>query len=573
MKIINSITQDVYEYTPFKIGENKGVCPSCSSGRKKHNAKCFSWNTEKDAGYCNHCEAKFHLFREKTPKKDYKIPEWKNITDLSTNSVKWFEGRKITQKTLNKMRIYTENGFIKFPYFFEGNLKNIKSRDNKKNFLLEPGAEKIFYNLDCVKEFNEIIIVEGEIDALSFIEVGIDNVISVPNGASSNCDYLDDYYELFECKKIIIAVDYDPKGLVLRNELIRRFGIENCSLIKFKDCKDANEYLIKYGSLELQDAYNNREELPIDGVIDLNKCYDDIYSLYLNGMQPGLKINRPLDSIITWETSRVCVWTGIPSHGKSESVDEVVVLLNHYHKLKAGIFSPENYPIKYHISKLISKISGLPFNTNKLNQQEFEQCFEYVRENFHFIYPEEDFTIESILAKAKYLVKKYGIKTLVLDPYNKFEHRLNPGENKTDYVSRFLDLLTTFAKKHDILIILVAHPTKIKKNKEGTKYEIPTLYDVADSAHFYNKPDFGIITYRDWDSGLTEFHVQKVKFKHLGDGGMVSMKYNYNNGRYENENSTVDQWDSNSLLNQIDNQLKNLPESTEFDFSQRECEF
>jgi len=120
--------------------------------------------------------------------------------------------------------------------------------------------------------------------------------------------------------------------------------------------------------------------------------------------------------------------------------------------------------------------------------------------------------------------------------------------SETEYISKFLDKITTFAKTYDVLINLVAHPTKMKMDAARLKYEVPTLYDIAGSAHFYNKADYGICIYRNYETKLTEFHVQKVKFKHLGEGGTIYKKYNYNNGRYENADSTVDLWNENSLL-------------------------
>ena len=78
------------------------------------------------------------------------------------------------------------------------------------------------------------------------MEVDFENVLSVPNGASGkDLVFIDNYIELFTGKKIIIAVDNDLKGSDLKNELIRRFGSENCLLVNFEDCKDANEVLIE----------------------------------------------------------------------------------------------------------------------------------------------------------------------------------------------------------------------------------------------------------------------------------------------------------------------------------------
>jgi twinkle protein len=145
---------------------------------------------------------------------------------------------------------------IQFNYLVGGKLTNIKYRDGRKNFKLYKGAEKVFYNIDNTVGHDTCIIVEGEMDVLALHEAGITNAISVPNGAtlnSNNLDYLDNCIDYFDDKeKIIIAVDNDPPGLALQTELVRRLGAEVCYLASFDDCKDANEYLIKYNASELK---------------------------------------------------------------------------------------------------------------------------------------------------------------------------------------------------------------------------------------------------------------------------------------------------------------------------------
>jgi len=333
----------------------------------------------------------------------------------------------------------------------------------------------------------------------------------------------------------------------LRSELIRRFGVEKCLLINFKDCKDANEYLIKYGGLALQDSIKDAVEIPVSGIVNLNMEYDSTLALFMNGMERGMGINDNLfDNIITWETGRLAVITGIPSHGKSEVVDFILTKLNVIHKLKVAYFSPENYPVSYHLSKLISKFIGKEFKRDFMTKDEFDAAYDYITDNFFFIFPEDDMTFETILEKAKYLVKKRGIKVLVIDPYNKIEHLRQRNETETEYISRFLDKLTMFARQYDVLVILVAHPRKM--GKENGRHEVPSLYDINGSANFYNKCDFGISVYRMFNENETHIHIQKVKFKHLGDGGTIQCRYNYRNGRYEPLDSDVNSWDNSNYL-------------------------
>src|SRR6056297_1035470 len=182
-------------------GEERMTCPVCSADRKKKRVKCFSWNHEKQTGYCSHCNGSFvpdenkkfeYVSREN---REYKPPKWNNNTALSENAVKWFEGRGISQFVLRQLKITEGIEFmpqrskkvntIQFNYFRDEELINCKYRDGAKNFKLSAGAELILYNYDNCKDKDQIFIVEGEMDCLAMCEAGFWNTTSVPNGAGT----------------------------------------------------------------------------------------------------------------------------------------------------------------------------------------------------------------------------------------------------------------------------------------------------------------------------------------------------------------------------------------------------
>ena len=525
-------------------GKVKTKCPQCSATRNNKTDKSLSVNLDDGLFKCHYCgfsgSAKK---REFVPmQKEYKKPKWNNQTVLSDNLVKWFERRGISQATIEALKITEglefmpqkskECNTVQFNYFYNEELINVKYRTGDKCFKLVSGAELILWNIDSLRGQKETIITEGEIDAASYFECGFKSVVSVPNGANST-DYLDNYIELFdEIETIYIASDTDRKGIQLKDELVRRFGPEKCKIVSYgKDCKDANEHLIKYGKESLKITIANAEDIKIEGVFSVKDNEDELNFLYENGLQKGYTIGHSVfDKLISFETGRLCVVTGIPSHGKSEFVDEITTMLNVRYGMKFAYFSPENYPSTYLLSKLISKITGKKFGKDTLPYKEYVEAKEYMDNNFFTIYPSDDLSVESVLDKAKYLVKKKGIRGLVLDPWNKFEHQASSGMSETQYTSKQLDTIINTAQKYGILIFLVAHPTKMKK-VDGA-FEIPTLYDVSGSSHFYNKTDFGLTVYRDMIRNVVKVCVQKVKFKHLGEIGETEFKYNMNNGRY-----------------------------------------
>lgn len=539
MKIQSSNTKQIYSFEPGNGNQERHLCPECSSNRKKKTDKCFAWNNKDKRGYCHNCLSSFFEYSPHEAKQ-YTLPAWKNITNLSDKAVKYFEGRMLQQKTLLKMKVYSDTEFmpqfnkeievICFPYFFNDKLVNIKYRGANKSFKLVSGAELMFYNIDCLKQYTDVIIVEGEIDALTFIEHGFDNVISVPNGANKNIEYLDNCIDLFkDIKKIFIATDQDTKGIELRDELIRRLGPERSWIVSFKDCKDANDYYQKYGP-DFKDVIQDSKPVPVKGIIEVSSMYADIHNLFTNGIQKGKDIGVPkIDESITWETGRLAIVTGIPSSGKSEFVDYVITKLNLLHGWKCAYFTPENFPLKHHYSKLYEKLIGKKFNNARSSELEFDMAYDYIRENFFYILNEDDFKVKSILDSAKILVKTRGIKIVVVDPYNKLEHQYKDSE--TQYISRFLDDLINFAKFNDVLVFLVAHPKKMNKG------EVPTLYDISGSANFYNKTDYGLTVHRKVGEDGTminevDVYIQKIKYKHLGNQAVINLKYDYDTGRF-----------------------------------------
>ena len=257
---INGFLIDTFNQHDLKVGKAQGICPLCSHTRKPENKKqnCASYDWERGLGTCHNCDQTFQLHtyqRKGDSDKVYIRPETPEyIEPVKSKVEEWFKSRGISKETLKALKVTegqefmpqtgkTENA-IHFNYFAGNQLVNVKYRDGRKNFKLYKGAEKIFYNIDNTVGYEYCVIVEGEMDALSFYEAGIHNVISVPNGAtlnSNNLDYLDNCIDYFADKeKIIIGVDSDEAGQALQSELVRRLGAEICYLASFGDCKDAN---------------------------------------------------------------------------------------------------------------------------------------------------------------------------------------------------------------------------------------------------------------------------------------------------------------------------------------------
>lgn len=551
-KIVNIQNKHEYIIDVKRSGENSMPCPECSKDRKKQNAKPFSWDAAKGVGHCLHCGAKFGrklegpYVKSNLTDQSYVRPEWRNVTELEDDVLKFFTERGISQRTVIKAKITQGRTFfpqlekeaktIEFNYFRNDELINIKYRGPKKSFKLYKDAELIFYNIDSMIDMDYVIITEGEIDALSYIEMGFDSVISVPNGATKSSQqrlqYLDNCIDLFDnIETIYLATDDDEPGRILQEELARRLGKYRCRKVSYFSHKDANELLMT-DKLCITDTITNAEPYPIEGIITVDDLADDIWRLKREGLKPGCGISiNSFNELLTFEPGYLTVVTGIPNHGKSEFLDQIMVDLSVMHNWRFGIFSPENYPIQLHFSKIAAKLLGESFNS--VEDFQVVQAMDYYRDNFVHIVPKEDNSVESIVEHATQLVKRYGINGLVIDAWNKLEHDYS--SNETVYISKQLDVIINFAQKYGVHIFVVAHPTKMQRDKQTGAYMVPTIYDMAGSAHFYNKSHNGISVYRHFHEDGTstpEVFVQKVKFKHWGRQGSLMLQYDISSGRF-----------------------------------------
>lgn len=532
-------------------GNVKTVCPKCrTSGRTHPEDRSLSVNLDAAIWNCHYCGWSGGLKGydrsniKWNGKKDYMRPDPIKESGLSQKLINYWSLRGISLDTLKKMHIAEglefmpqvgkEMNTVQFPYYLDGELVNIKYRTGDKKFKMVQGAELIPYNIDSIKDCDTAFLVEGEGDCLSFVEAGIDNVISVPNGANKNLEWLDDFMEWFDDKKTIyIAVDNDEKGVMLKEELIRRFGPERCMVVNWSDgCKDANDQLRKYGKQSLRQCVDAAQDVKVGGIYYLEDYEKNLDMLYHRGAPKGCTVGWPnFDDLISFTTKRIMIVTGIPSHGKSAVMIEIAIRLNLRYGWKAAFFSPESMPMESHAQELIQVLVGKSFNPNFLHmsESEYQMGKDYVRNNFFHIMPEDNQTVATILEKAQFLVRRRGIKMLVIDPYSSIDSDFG-NQSETNYIRAMLEALRNFAIRNDLLVCLVAHPTKIRKDKDHDG--IPTMYDVSGSAHFLNKTDYGIVVYRDFDNDYTLIKVEKVKSRFLGHKGDAFFKFNINNGRY-----------------------------------------
>jgi twinkle protein len=557
-------------------GNYKVVCPACSSTRKKKNDPCLSVSIDSDLSgvwNCHHCEWTGSTGNSKPKrKKQYEKPSFSKRETVKPASkddaiIKWFATRGISAQTLARYSITTaiewmpksgkEVPVIAFPFFRDGEAVNCKFRGPDKDFKQTKNAEKILYGLDDLSPEEEtLIIVEGEVDKLSFAEIGIYNVVSVPDGAPKKVqddtpDQEDDtkFSYVWNCRdfldsfnKIILATDGDGPGESLKEELARRLGKERCSVVEWPDgCKDSNEVLLAHGKEGLENLITEASPYPIGDIFKVNDFSSDVINLFENGLQQGASPGWDnLDKLMSIHKKMISIVTGSSGSGKSEFLDAMCFNLAKNHGWKFAMCSLENTK-EIHVSKFATKYSNKPFfGDHRMTKDELTEAMQWTNNHFEFIHPDGTTTtsIDWVLEKAKAAVMRDGINGLVLDPYNCFEHNIKAAGSETNYISGILQKLKLFAESHDIHIWFVAHPAKQYRNKSDGQIPVPTLNDISGSNSWWTKADYGLVLHRKRDeqgqrSTTVEVHVQKIRFQPwMGSEGMCHLALDQATGRY-----------------------------------------
>ena len=552
---------------PGASGNVRVICPKCTPARKPSHQrlKDLSVNVDEGVFHCHHCQwsgsVKKGEWTPSNPNRDrpahraeYSEPRplpSVTIPTLWQNAVTYFASRGIPESVMLEKGITAsqefcpmceaEVGNILFPYYVDGKHINTKHRCGKKHFRMEKGAQRVFYNLDAIAGYDTVVIVEGEFDALAMHTAGVTNVISVPDGApapdatnySSKFSFLEAAEDaLSGVTRFILATDADAPGQKLMNELARRIGPEKCSRVTWDaGIKDANEALQTAGPDYLKALVDEAEPFPVEGIISANDVARELDDLYDNGIDRGAEISPDfpiLNQHYRIKPGYMSIVTGIPSHGKSGVVDNILARLAENHGWTFTIFSPEQQPAHKHFQHLIEIRAGKPMldgPTPRMSKAEMHEHRRWVSDHFSILTPEEP-SIETVLDLARIEVFRRGIKGIVVDPWNELEHMRPRHMSETEYISSALSQFRRFAIKHEVHIWIVAHPTKLKRTEEGTE-PIPTLYDIAGSANFRNKADIGMSVWRDitLNDPNVQVHITKVRYQDQGQLGAIQFGY------------------------------------------------
>lgn len=434
----------------------------------------------------------------------------------------WLEARGLDSALCEKQGLASRpsrdgaSEVLIIPFEKGGKIVNRKFRNlAEKSFFQEKGGEQIFWRRDVLADSGladqPLVITEGEMDCLAAIQAGFWRSVSVPAGAPATetegrgtvkYAFLEEASsDLDQIKEIIIATDGDKPGVAMLNDLTSLLRPARCKFVTYPPgCKDLNDVLQQGGDEAVKKCLDEAKWIRVEGVHKLS----DLPPL------PDLvvwrpKLHKPIDQLIPICPGHVSIWTGIAGHGKSTLLNAVMWSIADDQGIKIAHGAFETTPQREYLQDFIAFKTGFMIGDRSQTAEKIHEARDWVEEHIIFLNSDGyvsgssdwvDATLDWFIDAATTAVVRHGCRVVILDPWSQIDHEREGNEREDEYIRRALKRLKVFARAFDVHVAIVAHPTKPKRDNDGT-YLMPEGYEISGAAHWFNFADLGVTAYRD----------------------------------------------------------------------------
>ncbi|MFA6636191.1 MAG: DnaB-like helicase C-terminal domain-containing protein [Candidatus Omnitrophota bacterium] len=480
-------------------------------------------NDEKGVFHCVKCSAagniwilKKHFgdlsFETRQEKKSYERPKKRHL--LGETGRQYLLGRGISEEAIKHFQLGQEGNAIAFPFYENGLLVSYKYRGiDKKEIWRFKGSKATLFNVDKIDRTKPILIVEGELDAISAWDLGFTNVISVPLGAGSfNSEWID-FFD--SCTgTFLVGFDMDPAGEAGAEKLFEKLGSRDVRRVKLP-LKDMNECLqAGFTGEDLKEWIASAKEYKPEHFKHCTEIFtrtDELFQRPDKGSGQEIPDFQDLTNRMGGaRPGEITVMTGDTASGKS------TLATNIFSKFKGPrlVASTENS------SEQVMIMFFAMFrrkNFKNFTQEDYEACIlHFAREPIYFIDVHGRLSSQELDDYISYGKRKYDIEFVLLDHLHFFIR--NTSHSPVSDIENFVFDLVAIAKRTGVNIWLIAHPAKLN-NSDG----VVSMNDLKGSSAIKQDSHNVITVWRDREkeeNGIYEVVLNVEKVRHTsGTGG------------------------------------------------------
>lgn len=368
--------------------------------------------------------------------------------------------------------------------------------NGKKEIYSTKGTKRCLYGKNLITEnVSELVICEGEIDALSWHSWGIP-AVSVPNGVS-DFEWMDiDWEYLARFEKIYVSMDMDEPGAQAAQDIVKRLGLHRCFIVSLPR-KDANECLVAgLDRATMEKCLATAKAIELDEIkrpYDFRKNVVDHYTtdFSMQGME------TPWWPCLPWRVrpGELTVLSGFSGHGKTQGLNQLML-----HLIQQGA-KVMDASLEIHPGMTLYYMTRCAMGKKHATKDEAEACVSWINDNMFFLDCIGTVSVDRLMHAMEYARKRHGIDVFVIDSLFKC------GMSGEDYgaARAFADRLTSFCNNTGAHVILVAHS---RKTSNGNELTPPTKSDVAGSSDITNAA-FNVIIF--WRNKLKKFKMDEAR--------------------------------------------------------------
>lgn len=440
-------------------------------------------------------------------KQAYRYPHDEPAGDMQ-QVYAYLSKRGISQQTIDDTGIRQDaGGNIVFRYFDTNDtLSMVKYRHARK---LQRGDIKMWcqkdadttpllFNMHRVNIDNPLLITEGEIDALSAIEAGWTNTVSIPLGAG-NTHWIETNWEwLQQFGSIILCGDNDAPGQKMNKDVSYRLGAWRTKIVELPrsytkpdgtitSIKDLNEVLFWYGKEKVLDVLLHAHDSPVESVIDFTEI-QEVDLDEIDGVYTGIEAFDQEMMRLFYGTFNIL--TGVNGGGKSSFICQVICQCLEQGR-DAWVYSKElpNYMLKNWTNYILAGVRNIESSISARNsifyrvKQEAKKKIDAFYKGRLYIYKDEWANgIADIEQSMEDSARKYGCKLFIIDNMTAINMGAG-GDDKWEKQVDFVNYMLDFAKKYNVVVITVIHPKKIEAMRRLSKFDVQGFGSLVDLAH------------------------------------------------------------------------------------------